>query len=117
MTRNQKRQQTGLQLLLSRTTYCGTTTSSLPEIACNCCTNRYEPYASWFTFQEKEINRPDRHVPLRSQSIRALLEIPHIAEQHSRELVPLFLSLETSSSSSSVKWSRKDRISLLTLFT
>ena len=45
------------------------------------------------------------------------MEIPQLAEQHSRDLVPLFLSLESPSSEESIHWSRKDRISLLTVFT
>jgi U3 small nucleolar RNA-associated protein 20 len=52
----------------------------------------------------------------RSQSLRALLEIPALAEKHSRDLVPLFLSLE-STEDSSIKWSRTDRLPILTLFT
>ena len=45
------------------------------------------------------------------------MEIPQLAEQHSRHLAPLFLSLESPLSNDSIHWPRKDRISLLTLFT
>ena len=45
------------------------------------------------------------------------MEVPQLAEQHSRDLVPLFLSLEAPSSETSIRWSRKDRISFLILFT
>lgn len=43
--------------------------------------------------------------------------MPQLAEQHSRDLVPLFLSLEDPSAESPIQWLRNDRISLLTLFT
>lgn len=67
--------------------------------------------------QELEKNSPERHPSPRSQSLRVLLEIPHLAEQHSRDLVPLFLSLESPSTLLPTQWARKDRLSLLTLFT
>ena len=45
------------------------------------------------------------------------MEVPRLAEQHSRDLVPLFLSLEAPSEETSLQWLRKDRLSLLQLFT
>jgi U3 small nucleolar RNA-associated protein 20 len=64
-----------------------------------------------------EKNAADSQTSLRSQALRALLPLPRLAEQHSRDLVPLFLALEAPSSENSVHWHRNDRISLLTLFT
>ena len=45
------------------------------------------------------------------------MEVPQLAEQHSRDLVPIFLSLESPSCEYSIHWPRKDRVTLLTLFT
>ena len=62
-------------------------------------------------------SKPDAHASQRSQVLRALLEIPQLAERHSSKLVPLFLAVYETSHDTSLKWHRPDRISLLKLFT
>jgi U3 small nucleolar RNA-associated protein 20 len=62
-------------------------------------------------------SKPDGTLSPRSQSLRALMELPQLAEQHSRDLVPIFLSLETVPENTTLHWPRKDRVAVLTLFT
>ena len=71
-----------------------------------------------FLFEQSlERNRVDGNISPRSQSLRALLEVPQLAEKHSRDLVPIFLALEAPSDEPPLHWPRKDRLALMTLFT